>query len=88
MLVMIIANKNISDEIALSHKAVKTLSELAPDGTTRQRWQAPYLFTTENLVSSFDCLPDLAGKNVLTLAGSGDHAFEALYRGAKKSYNS
>lgn len=43
----------------------------------------PFLFTNENVKASFDHL-DCRNKRVLTVASSGDHAFEAYTRGAKQ----
>lgn len=46
-------------------------------------WHAPvFLFTNENIAGYLDKMNDVAGKKVLSVAGSGDHAFEALLRGA------
>ena len=46
-------------------------------------WHAPvFLFTNENIASYLDKMSDVSGKKVLSVAGSGDHAFEALLRGA------
>lgn len=42
----------------------------------------PFLFTNENVKKTFDNF-DLQNKRVLTVAASGDHAFEAYTRGAK-----
>lgn len=47
-------------------------------------WHAPvFLFTNENVSGYLSQMDDVAGKNVLTVTGSGDHAFECLVRGAK-----
>ena len=48
-------------------------------------WRAPvFLFSNENIAGYLDKMNNLAGKKVLTVAGSGDHAFECLLRGAKQ----
>ena len=47
-------------------------------------WHAPvFLFTNENISGYLDKMDDLSGKSVLSVAGSGDHAFECLLRDAK-----
>ena len=47
-------------------------------------WHAPvFLFTDENISGYLDKTDDLSGKSVLSVAGSGDHAFECLLRDAK-----
>lgn len=43
---------------------------------------APYLFSTENLMASFDVIKP-AGRKVLTVAASGDQAFDAYLHGAR-----
>ena len=46
-------------------------------------WHSPvYLFTNENISGYLERLGGLADKKVLTVAGSGDHAFEVLLAGA------
>ena len=40
-----------------------------------------YSFTTENIVGYYELL-DLKNKNILTVAGSGDHIINAFFRGA------
>ena len=48
-------------------------------------WHAPvFLFTNENISGYLSQMNDVADKNVLTVTGSGDHAFECLVRGAKR----
>ncbi len=42
-----------------------------------------YSFTTENISGYFKCI-DFENKNILTVAGSGDHIINAIYCGAKK----
>lgn len=47
-------------------------------------WRAPvFLFTNENIAGYLRQMRDLRGARVLTVAASGDHAFECLLRGAK-----
>lgn len=46
-------------------------------------WHAPvFLFTNENIAGYLEQLGDMSGKDVLAVAGSGDHAFESLLHGA------
>lgn len=46
-------------------------------------WRSPvYLFTNENVSGYLESLGGLQNKKVLTVAGSGDHAFEVLLAGA------
>lgn len=48
-------------------------------------WHAPvFLFTNENIPGYLSQINDVADKNILTVTGSGDHAFECLVRGAKR----
>ncbi len=48
-------------------------------------WHAPvFLFTNENIPGYLSQMNNVANKNVLTVTGSGDHAFECLVRGAKR----
>lgn len=44
-----------------------------------------YSFTTENISGYFEYL-DFTNKNVLTVAASGDHIINAIYKGAKEVY--
>lgn len=44
-----------------------------------------YSFTTENISGYFEYL-DFTNKNVLTVAASGDHIINAIYKGAKQVY--
>jgi len=44
-----------------------------------------YSFTTENIAGYFEYL-DFTNKNVLTVAASGDHIINAVYKGAKEVY--
>ena len=56
------------------------------DGISQQNiynWHAPvFLFTNENIAGYLKGINSLAGKKVLSVAGSGDHAFECLLNGA------
>ena len=49
------------------------------DGISQQNiynWHAPvFLFTIENIAGYLKGINSLAGKKVLSVAGSGDHAF-------------
>lgn len=46
------------------------------------RYTAPYLFSTENLVGTYENVTP-NGKNILTIGASGDHAFDAYLNGAR-----
>lgn len=54
---------------------------ISPDYAFQDR-SSVYLFTNENISSYLHKLCDLNDKQVLTVAASGDHAFEAFLRGA------
>ena len=73
--------KNISAEVSRVNIGVEKLNkgEFSADFDW---YTPPYLFSTENLSDSFDCF-DFKNKNVLTVAASGDHMFDAYLRGAK-----
>jgi len=44
-------------------------------------YSVPFLFSTENLIDTYRAVSP-SGKNVLTIAASGDHAFDAYFHGA------
>ncbi len=44
-------------------------------------YSVPFLFSTENLIDTYRAVSP-SGKNVLTVAGGGDHAFDAYLNGA------
>ena len=47
-------------------------------------WAGPvFLFTNENIADYLKKLGNVSGKDVLTVAASGDHAFESFLCGAK-----
>ncbi len=74
---------NIEFEKAEAQRCINALNT-SPEKRAQFYHSEPYLFTTENLTHSFNNLPCLKDKEVLTVASSGDHAFEVLFRGAKK----
>lgn len=45
-------------------------------------YSVPFLFSTENLIDTYRTVSP-SGKNVLTVAGAGDHAFDAYLNGAR-----
>lgn len=54
-----------------------------PNFSCAYSWNAPvFLFANENIRPYLTNLTDITGKKVLTVAASGDHAFEALLAGA------
>ena len=66
---------------------IKTMYALknGVDKRSVYNWRAPvFLFANENIAGYLDKMNNLTGKKVLTVAGSGDHAFECLLRGAKQ----
>lgn len=66
----------IKTHYALNNKRVKD----QPFG-----WAGPvFLFTNENIADYLKQLGNVSGKDVLTVAASGDHAFESFLCGAKR----
>ena len=66
---------------------IKTMYALknGVDKRSVYNWRAPvFLFSNENVAGYLDKMNKLTGKKVLAVAGSGDHAFECLLRGAKQ----
>ncbi len=66
---------------------IKTMYALknGVDKRSVYNWRAPvFLFSNENVAGYLDKMNNLTGKKVLAVAGSGDHAFECLLRGAKQ----
>lgn len=65
--------------------AIKTAYALKNGVNQRDvyNWHAPvFLFTNENIAGYLKQMNSVAGKSVLTVAASGDHAFECVLNGA------
>ena len=56
-----------------------------PNKSQLYAWNSPvFLFTNENIQGYLGQMNSVAGKDVLTVGASGDHAFECILAGAKK----